>query len=74
MPDWPRLSGADIVRALERLGFAQQRQRGSHIVMRKGASGCVVPLHREVKIGTLAGLVRQAGLSAEEFLEAVRQR
>jgi len=74
MPDWPRLSGAEIVRALERLGFAQIRQRGSHVVMRKGASGCVVPLHREVKLGTLAGLVRQAGLTAEEFLGAVRKR
>jgi predicted RNA binding protein YcfA (HicA-like mRNA interferase family) len=73
MPDWPHLSGVEIVRALERLGFVQQRQRGSHVVMRRGAFGCVVPLHREVRIGTLAGLVRQAGLDAEEFLAALRR-
>ena len=73
MPDWPRLSGADIIKALERLGFVQMRQRGSHVVMRKGSLGCVVPLHREVKTGTLAGLVRQAGLEAEVFLDAVKK-
>ncbi len=59
--------------ALEQLGFARQRQRGSHVVMRKGSQGCVVPLHREVKIGTLSGLVRQAGVDAEDFLAAVKR-
>jgi predicted RNA binding protein YcfA (HicA-like mRNA interferase family) len=73
MPEWPHLSGAEVVRTLERLGFVQQRQRGSHVVMRKGASGCVVPLHREVKLGTLAGLVRQAGLNPDEFLAALKR-
>ncbi len=59
--------------ALGRLGFVQQRQRGSHVVMRRGALGCVVPLHREVKTGTLAGLVRQAGLNPEDFLAALKR-
>jgi len=45
------------VRALQRLGFAVIRQRGSHIVMRRDSSGCIVPNHRELKTGTLAGLV-----------------
>lgn len=71
MPKLPHLSGADIIRALERLGFARTRQKGSHVIMRRGASGCVVPLHREVKTGTLAGLLRQAGVSADEFIEAL---
>ena len=73
MPDWPRLFGTEIIKALERLGFVQMRQRGSHVVMRNGSLGCVVPLHREVKTGTLAGLVRQAGLDAEVFLDAVKK-
>ncbi|HEY5345805.1 MAG TPA: type II toxin-antitoxin system HicA family toxin [Verrucomicrobiae bacterium] len=68
MPKLPRISGAEIVRALQRLGFEITRQRGSHIIMRRGASGCVVPNHREVKVGTLAGVLRQAGVSAEEFI------
>lgn len=67
MPKLPVLSGAAIVRALERLGFEQMRQRGSHVVMRRGANGTVVPLHREVKTGTLAGILRQADVSADEF-------
>jgi predicted RNA binding protein YcfA (HicA-like mRNA interferase family) len=69
MPKLPRLSGAEVVRALERLGFAVARQRGSHIVMRRGSSGCVVPNHREIKTGTLAGVLKQAGVSAEEFMQ-----
>jgi predicted RNA binding protein YcfA (HicA-like mRNA interferase family) len=49
MPKLPRVSGAQAVRALERLGFAVARQRGSHIMMRRGSSGCVVPKHRTLK-------------------------
>jgi predicted RNA binding protein YcfA (HicA-like mRNA interferase family) len=72
MPEWPALSGDEIIRALERLGFRRVRQRGIHVVMRRGGVGCVVPFHREVKIGTLASIVRQAQLKPEEFLAAVR--
>lgn len=71
MPRLPRVSGAEAVRALERLGFAVARQRGSHIVMRRGSSGCVVPNHREIKTGTLSGVLRQAGVSADEFISAL---
>lgn len=70
MPKLPILSGAEIIRLLERLGFVQVRQRGSHVVLRRGDAGCVVPLHREVKTGTLAGLLRQAGVTTEELLAA----
>lgn len=72
MPKLPRgVSGAEAVRARERLGFAVVRQRGGHIVMRRGASGCLVPNHREIKTGTLAGVLRQAGVSVEEFAAAL---
>ena len=71
MPKLPRISGAEIMKALQRLGFEIARQRGSHIIMRRGSSGCVVPNHREVKVGTLAGVLRQAGVSAEEFMSAL---
>ena len=72
MPKQPVLSGADVVKALERLGFLQMRQRGSHVVMRRGAVGTVVPLHKEVKTGTLAGILRQAQLGQDEFLGAMK--
>ncbi|MCX8512423.1 MAG: type II toxin-antitoxin system HicA family toxin [Chthoniobacteraceae bacterium] len=71
MPKLPHVSGVEAVRALQRLGFEMIRQKGSHIVMRRGSSGCIVPNHREVKIGTLAGVLRQAGISAEEFIAAL---
>lgn len=70
MPKLPVVSGADVVQALQCLGFAVVRQRGSHIVMRRGSSGCVVPNHRELKVGTLMGLLKQAGISQDEFMEA----
>jgi predicted RNA binding protein YcfA (HicA-like mRNA interferase family) len=71
MPKLPRTSGAAVVKALERLGFTKIRQSGSHVVMRRGAKGCVVPMHSEVKVGTLAGILRQADVSADEFTGAL---
>ena len=72
MPKLPVVSGAETVRALEWLGFAVVRQRGSHIVLRRGAAGCVVPNHREIKAGTLRGILKQAGVSTDEFVTALR--
>lgn len=68
----PRVSGAEVVRTLESLGFVVARQRGSHIVMRRGAVGCVVPNHREIKTGTLIGVLKQAGVTSDEFVDAFR--
>jgi predicted RNA binding protein YcfA (HicA-like mRNA interferase family) len=72
MPKLPVLSGQALVKALERLGFEQVRQRGSHVVMRRGSAGCVVPMHKEVKTGTLAGVLRQAGVTQDELMGVVR--
>ncbi len=71
MPKFPGLSGQDIVKAMQRLGFDVMRQAGSHIIMRRGVSGCVVPNHKEVKVGTVNGVLRQAGISADEFAKAL---
>jgi predicted RNA binding protein YcfA (HicA-like mRNA interferase family) len=72
MPRLRRVPGAQAVRALERLGFVQVRQRGSHVVLKKqtvdGEVGCVVPLHRELAVGTLRGILRQARVAPEEFM------
>lgn len=73
MPKLSRVSGEEAIRALEKLGFIRVRQRGSHVVLRKNTSegviGCVVPLHRELAIGTLRGILRQAQVPPDEFLE-----
>lgn len=76
MPNLPHLSGKEIIRALEKLGFVQARQRGSHVVMKKstpeGSVGSVVPMHNEVAIGTLHSILKQAKVSADEFIKAVK--
>ncbi|CCH96273.1 MAG: type II toxin-antitoxin system HicA family toxin [Microcystis sp. M53599_WE4] len=73
MPKLPRISSREAVRSLERLGFEQVRQTGSHVVMKKeteeGKIGCVVPLHQELKVGTLSGILKQAQVTVEEFIE-----
>ncbi len=72
-PKLPRVSAEEAIRSLERLGFVQIRQRGSHVILKKGIStgdiGCVVPLHRELAIGTLRSILRQVGVTPEEFIE-----
>ena len=73
MGSLPRVSGAEVVRALQRLNFTVVRQRGSHIVMRRGSVGCVVPNHRELKVATLTGVLKQAGVTPAEFLAAMRR-
>jgi predicted RNA binding protein YcfA (HicA-like mRNA interferase family) len=46
---------------------------GSHVIMKRETKGCVVPTHKEVKVGTLAGILRQAEVSPKEFLAALQE-
>ena len=75
MPKLPLVSGAKAVKALQRLGFFVDRQRGSHVVMKKmtteGERGCVIPMHKEAALGTLRSALKLAGVSAEDFTEAL---
>jgi predicted RNA binding protein YcfA (HicA-like mRNA interferase family) len=73
MPKLPHISGDECVKALQKLGFIAVRQRGSHMIMRCGERGCVVPMHREIKVGTLHGLLRQGKIDSTEFLEALKK-
>lgn len=65
------VSGSDAVKALRRLGFSVTRQQGSHIRMSKGGLHVTIPNHREILPKTLQTLLRQAGVSVEEFLDAL---
>ena len=69
MPKLPVISGRAARRALEKVGWTFNRQRGSHMVMTKsGASANLsIPDHRELDRGLLRGLIRDAGLNVEEF-------
>lgn len=81
MPKLPRVRAFEVIRVLERLGFVQVRQRGSHVILKKQLLaegdeqkvievGCVVPLHKQtVAVGTLKSILNQAGVSVEEFLD-----
>jgi len=73
MPKLNRVSGEEAIRALEKLGFIRVRQRGSHVVLRRetaeGVTGCVVPLHKELAIGTLRGILRQDQVTTDEFMD-----
>ena len=65
------LSGKQVCDILEKHGFIQVRQRGSHIVMQKRLPDTTitvpVPNHSEIRIGTLQSIIRQSGLNKSEF-------
>jgi predicted RNA binding protein YcfA (HicA-like mRNA interferase family) len=63
------INGEEAARALQRLGFVRTRQTGSHLIMRNQGRTVVVPQHKPLKPGTLKGIISQAGLTVEEFME-----
>lgn len=71
MTKLPTISGQECVKALENADFYVKRQKGSHIVMRRDDpfAQVVVPAHKELDRGTLRAIIRQAGLSVDEFVE-----
>lgn len=69
----PVISGAECVAALARFGYAQSRQKGSHVRLAcPGRKPVTVPMHSEVDRGTLRGILMEAGISAEEFVTKLR--
>jgi len=67
-----KTSGREVIKILcNKFGFSTQGQSGSHVRLSKktenGKVGTVVPLHKELKIGTLKGVLRLAGISEEDF-------
>jgi predicted RNA binding protein YcfA (HicA-like mRNA interferase family) len=72
MPKLGIFSGEEIARILEREGFSRVRQKGSHLILQKQEKGTTitvpVPMHREVRIGTLQSIIRQSRCPRELFL------
>ena len=66
MPKIPDINHLEAVRALEKAGFRIVRQ-GKHVVMSDGARILTIPRHNPVNAFTMGGIVRDAGLSVEEF-------
>ena len=69
----PRISGRECVRALEKAGFYVKRQESSHIILRRDQpfAQTTVPDHAELDRGTLRAIIRQAGLSVDEFVKLI---
>ncbi|MBN1665175.1 MAG: type II toxin-antitoxin system HicA family toxin [Deltaproteobacteria bacterium] len=74
MPDLPHISGNDAIKIFEKLDFKVVRQKGSHVVLRRGDQGCVIPLHKELAIGTLRNAIKQAEITADDFVNAYKNR
>ena len=64
------LSGQELIRILTTIGFVAQRQRGSHIILRRESpfARVSVPDHKALRVGTLRTILREAGLSIEQLL------
>ncbi len=70
MSKLPRISGHECIKSLEKIGFYIKRQEGSHIVLRRNQpyAQTVVPDHKELDRGTLRAIIRQVGLSVDDFI------
>ena len=71
MPKLPVISGKELIKALSKLGYLVDHQTGSHIILRHKEQPhrrLTIPNHREISKGTLRAIIRQAGLTREEFL------
>jgi predicted RNA binding protein YcfA (HicA-like mRNA interferase family) len=67
----PSISGRELIRALQRSGFVVLRQKGSHVALEKrtadGYWRTIVPMHREIRPGTLSDILNQTGISKDEL-------
>jgi predicted RNA binding protein YcfA (HicA-like mRNA interferase family) len=73
MPSLPVLSGKEVVAVFEKFGWQFIRQSGSHLILVKDGEIATlsIPNHREVAKGTLRSLIRTAGLTVNEFVNAI---
>ncbi len=73
MPELPKISGDEAIKIFKKLGFYEASQRGSHVVLRRENQGCVIPRHNELALGTLKSAIKQAGITADEFVAACKK-
>jgi predicted RNA binding protein YcfA (HicA-like mRNA interferase family) len=72
VPKLPVVSGIDVVKALAKIGYDVDHQTGSHMILRHREPPhrrLTVPMHNELAKGTLRAIIREAGLTVEEFLK-----
>lgn len=75
MSKLPSASARDVIRIAQKIGFVFDRQRGSHAVYYRPADRrrLVIPIHknRDLKTGTLRGLIDDMGITVQEFAEMI---
>ncbi len=72
MPKLPVISGIEIVKALSKIDYQVDHQTGSHMILRninEPYRRLTVPNHKEISKGTLRAIIKQAGLTVEEFID-----
>ena len=74
MPGLKKISGKECIKILcKHFGFKIIRRKGSHVMLRKEQTGTVVPDHKELKVGTLKGILELAKIKEEEFMNAIKK-
>lgn len=69
MPKFPSLKAKEVEKVLEKTGFIFARQNGSHKIYLKNKIYITLPWHnKDMRIGTIKAIIKQSGLTAEEFL------
>lgn len=74
MSGLPVVSGQQVVKALSKAGYVLDNQRGSHMILRQQTAPhrrLTVPDHKEVAKGTLRAIIRQAGLTVDQFHDMI---
>ncbi|MFH0874687.1 MAG: type II toxin-antitoxin system HicA family toxin [archaeon] len=73
MSSLPIVSGIEVIKRLKKAGFVATRQKGSHVRLEKSNKNnsikITVPLHHELKKGTLIRIIKDSGLTVDEFNE-----
>jgi predicted RNA binding protein YcfA (HicA-like mRNA interferase family) len=73
MPKLPVLKPSEVIRVLERNGFTFTRAKGGHQIYTKGSRGVIIAFHRrDLKRGTLHSIIKQTGLTVDEFIQLLR--
>ncbi len=72
MSKLPLLSWREVVKALGKVGFQVERQRGSHLILVKNERIVPIPKHDQIKKGLLMAIIEEAGLTREEFLKLLK--
>jgi predicted RNA binding protein YcfA (HicA-like mRNA interferase family) len=73
-PKMPVVSAQNLIEALERIGYEKTRQRGSHIrLLHASLPPISVPNHKEIRVGLLAKILRDANLDVEQLIQLIRE-